>query len=226
MTVRICGSVLALLCLFAGGAGGQGDPLDAAAVWEQAIAAKGGRDRLHAIRSFAVRERYRLGRKVRGIVGGKIDQIVCEPPDNWWEFLDYRPGEMGYSVRVVNVRTGAGWASHSGSPARPFMRPDTNTAYRLRQLQYVYSSKRARCGRSRCECLACDVDCHRWIGWRRMSAMTWSCSISIGSRICPGGSRPFVGCRSSRHAQAATGRFPLPSAGMSTTSIAITPWTA
>jgi hypothetical protein len=74
---------------------------------------------------------------LREMAVGKIDQIVCQLPNRWWEFLDYRPGQMGYSVRVLDTRTGLGWASHGGA-AREFLRPDTDTAYRLRQLQYVY----------------------------------------------------------------------------------------
>jgi len=68
---------------------------------------------------------------------GKVDQIVCELPDGWWEFIDYRPGKMGYAVGAVNARTGRGWAS-SGAPAQPLLRPDTLTPFRLRQLQYLY----------------------------------------------------------------------------------------
>ena len=44
---------------------------------------------------------------------------------------------MGYSVKVVNTETGLGWSSF-GAPAKPFLRPDTNAAYRVRQLQYAY----------------------------------------------------------------------------------------
>ena len=74
---------------------------------------------------------------LRDMAVGKVDQIVCQLPNHWWEFLDYRPGKMGYSVHMLETRSGLGWASHGG-PARPFLRPDTDTVYRLRQLQYVY----------------------------------------------------------------------------------------
>jgi hypothetical protein len=136
-------SLIVLTCLCLGrpivAAGGQEDRQLAETLWEQAIAAKGGRDRLAGIRSFAILEKTRFrGFMTRDVATGRVDQIVCELPDQWWEFLDYRPGLMGYSVEAVNTRTGLGWVSPNGAPARPFLRPHTNPAYRLRQLQYVY----------------------------------------------------------------------------------------
>jgi hypothetical protein len=116
----------------------EGDRTDAAAVWEQAVAAKGWRERLAAIQSFAIRQSTKFRRQtLREYAAGRVDQVVCRLPHDWWEFLDYRPGLMGYSVRVVDTRTGLGWAT-SGGPARAYPRPDTSTAYRMRQLQYVY----------------------------------------------------------------------------------------
>jgi hypothetical protein len=131
---------LACLCLGAAARNGvQGDRQKAESLWEMSIAAKGGRDRLAAIRSFAILQKTRFrGLMTRDVATGKVDQIVCELPDQWWEFLDYRPGLMGYSVEVVNTRTGTGWISQAGAPARPFLRPHMDPAYRMRQLQYVY----------------------------------------------------------------------------------------
>ena len=119
----------------------------AVSIWEQAVAAKGGRDRLAGIRSFAIRKKTRFrGFMTRDVARGKVDQIVCELPDQWWEFLDYRPGLMGYSLEVVDVRSGMGWRSLGGGPARPLPGPNRSladrmrqhVAYRMRQLQYVY----------------------------------------------------------------------------------------
>jgi hypothetical protein len=106
-------------------------------LWEQAIIAKGGRDRLAAINSFAIREKTVFkAPTLPEMAVGKVSQVVCELPNLWWEFVDYRPGQMGYSVRIVNTATGLGWASHGG-PTTSFLKPDTHTAYRMRQLQYV-----------------------------------------------------------------------------------------
>jgi hypothetical protein len=138
MVQGISFSLFALACMITtGGSVTQEDRQKAMTLWDQAITAKGGRDRLAGISSFAIQEKTVFRRPLPGMAVGKVDQIVCELPDAWWEFLDYRPGQMGYSVRVVNARTGLGWASHGG-PAEPLLRPDRDTAYRLRQLQYVY----------------------------------------------------------------------------------------
>jgi hypothetical protein len=111
----------------------------ARALWAQAVSARGGRDRLHAIRSFAILEKVRFhGLMTRDAARGRVDQVVCELPHGWWEFLDYRPGLMGYSAEVVDTRTGLGWVSMNGSAPRGFLRPNTNAQYRMRQLQYVY----------------------------------------------------------------------------------------
>jgi hypothetical protein len=115
----------------------QTDQQTAAAIWEQAIAAKGGRERLAAIHSFAIHEKTVFNHPVAGIAAGKVDQVVCVLPDRWWEFLDYRPGKMGYSVTSADARTGLGWST-MGGPARPYLRPNTGLAHRLRRLQYVY----------------------------------------------------------------------------------------
>lgn len=136
----ICLRIISLLCLSVTVAGSaQEDRQTAQALWEEAIAAKGGRERLAGIRSFAILEKTRFrGLMTRDVARGKVDQIVCELPDGWWEFLDYRPGLMGYSVNALNTLSGLGWVSPNGAPARPFLRPNTNAAYRMRQLQYVY----------------------------------------------------------------------------------------
>ena len=110
----------------------------AVALWEQAIAAKGGRDRLAAIHGFAIYEKTSFARPtLPEMAVGRVDQIVCALPDKWWEFLDYRPGEMGYSVTAANARTGLGWSTFGG-PARPFLRRYTGLAHRVRRLQYAY----------------------------------------------------------------------------------------
>lgn len=135
-------SLLVLTCLCLGAAArsvGQEDRQKAASLWELSIAAKGGRDRLAAIRSFAILKKTRFsGLMTRDVATGRVDQIVCELPDQWWEFLDYRPGLMGYSVRVLNTRSGLGWVSANGSTPLPSRRLNPDIAYRMRQLQYVY----------------------------------------------------------------------------------------
>ena len=132
-------TVVLLLCLSPVAAGDvQEDRQKAIDLWDAPSLQREAAHGWPAFRSFAVRERTDFNRiLLRDIARGKVDQIVCQLPNDWWEFLDYRPGKMGYSVRVFKHTNRSGRASHGG-PTRPFLRPDTNTAYRLRQLQYVY----------------------------------------------------------------------------------------
>ena len=109
----------------------------AQALWEQAIAAKGGRERLSGIQSFALKEQSHFDTPRRpDMATGLVEQIVAALPDLWWSFEDYRPGKMGYSVAAVNTATGQQWANYNGKPARTGR--DRSTGWRLRQLQYVY----------------------------------------------------------------------------------------
>ena len=130
-------ALLSLLFLTAVSAENQQVDETAVALWEQAIAAKGGRERLLAIRSFAIHERTTFRKPLPEFAPGRVHQILCELPDLWWEFVDYRPGKMGYSVTVANAQTGLGWSTLGGAP-RPFMRRYTGLAARVRQRQYVY----------------------------------------------------------------------------------------
>lgn len=135
-TIAVCAFLTAGVTTVTGENGGEAQQR-AQELWEQAVVARGGRERLHAVASFAIHEKTVFAKPVRGIAERRVDQLVCELPDLCWEFLDYRPGKMEYTVRVVNARTGQGWASH-GAAASPFRQPDRSAAFRLRQLQYLY----------------------------------------------------------------------------------------
>jgi hypothetical protein len=130
----------AFLCLCITVAGGaQDDRQIAAALWEQAVAAKGGRERLAAIHSFAILEKTAFTPpSLPEMAAGRAWQMVCALPDAWWDFLDYRPGQMGVAVRAANARTGLGWSTFDGYPAKPFLRPNTDLKYVMRRLQYIY----------------------------------------------------------------------------------------
>jgi hypothetical protein len=113
------------------------DRAQAEALWNRAIAAKGGRERLSSIQSFAIKERALFDKPTRpDMAVGQVEQIVVELPDLWWSFSDYRPGKMGYMVRVVNTTTGRHWATANGTPGKTA--PDRSTSERLRRFEYVY----------------------------------------------------------------------------------------
>src|SRR5437660_4732658 len=68
----------------------------ASAVWEQAIAAKGGRERVHSIRNFVILSREEFSRSPRPDVA-TYEQLewLLVLPDKLWGFSDHRPGLMG-----------------------------------------------------------------------------------------------------------------------------------
>jgi hypothetical protein len=132
--------VMCLSTMVTGPGSARDDRQAAVAAWEQAVAAKGGRDRLAALRGFAIKEHATFDKPTRpDMAVAHTEQIVVELPDRWWSFSDYRPGKMGYSVRAVNLRTGERWATYDGQPAKTnSVLPDRVTGERLQQLQYVY----------------------------------------------------------------------------------------
>ncbi len=129
--------VMACVGVVAGREAKTDDRAQAEALWNQAIAAKGGRERLGSIKSFAIKERAHFDKPTRpDMAVGQVEQIAVELPDLWWSFSDYRPGKMGYMVRVVNTTTGRHWATSNGSSGKTA--PDRSTGERLRRFEYVY----------------------------------------------------------------------------------------
>ena len=59
------------------------------------MAAKGGRDRLRAIRNFVVTSRQEFSRSPRPEVAVyEARERLAVLPDKLWEYTDYRPGLM------------------------------------------------------------------------------------------------------------------------------------
>ena len=63
----------------------QAEAQQAEALWNQAITAKGGRERLGRIKSFAFKETAHFDKPTRpDMTVGQVEQIVVELPDLWW----------------------------------------------------------------------------------------------------------------------------------------------
>src|SRR5258708_27455289 len=107
----------------------------ASAVWEQVIAAKGGRERLRSIRNFVVLSREEFSRSPRPDVA-TYEQIewLFVLPDKLWEFSDHRPGLMGAGGLFVDKSRGISWGSN-GYPARNAY---ADMVRRLADAQYLY----------------------------------------------------------------------------------------
>lgn len=119
--------------------------LQAERLWEQAIAAKGGRERLYAIRNFVVssKSRFRLSPRP-DVAVGIAEASLYILPGKWWNFVDYRPGKMGYSINVLDFDRAIWWTASPGKKVPLLSRPDLDKAliegfrYRFRQAQFLY----------------------------------------------------------------------------------------
>lgn len=114
---------------------------EAERLWEQAIAAKGGRERLHAVHNFVVTSKSSYKWSPRpDVATGISEESLYVLPGKWWSFWDYRPGKMGYGVDVLDFESQVGWISSQGQPAVRIGRADLfdDFKYRFRQAQFVY----------------------------------------------------------------------------------------
>lgn len=74
---------------------------EAQRLWEQAIAAKGGRERLYAVRNMVISMRGEYGARLL-----KKNQVRREDllifPTKYWSWEDYRPDVFGVSIHMYN----------------------------------------------------------------------------------------------------------------------------
>ena len=136
--MKILASLFLVLALPVLGTGPDSVGPSAEALWARALAAKGGAERLHAIRNFVISESAPL--KVTRFAAQENDVIVCEPPGKWWEFLDYRPGLLGFSTQVLDLEKRLHLYSEGGDSRSGSFRPaDLDGALsRMTYLQLVY----------------------------------------------------------------------------------------
>jgi len=107
----------------------------AATVWEQAIASKGGRERLQSVRNFVVRSREDFSRSTRPDVATHEDiERLYVVAGKLWEFVDHRPGIMGASGLILDSAQHQAWGSN-GYPAKSAY---PELVYRLTEGQCLY----------------------------------------------------------------------------------------
>ena len=114
---------------------------EAAKFWELAIAAKGGRERLDAIRNFVVSSKSRFRSTPRSdVAAGIIEENLYVLPGRWWNFEDYRPGKMGLRINVLDFDRNIHWhvnpAETLAGPPRLDVFEDFK--YRFKQAQFLY----------------------------------------------------------------------------------------
>lgn len=86
-------------------------------LWEKAIAAKGGRERLHAVRNMVRISDYEysvgLFKRARSLIVG-----IAVFPDKSWSWHDYRPGKLGLSVTMHNDERDLFWLTYPDESPR------------------------------------------------------------------------------------------------------------
>jgi hypothetical protein len=124
-------SIVVAFAVFASGFGLQGQELTserhaAVAAWNRMVAAKGGRERLHTVKTFRVVERETPSVfDTRPHLVDRHTETVVDMPDRLWEWRDSRPNakppntpEYGFGARILNTSECLGWTSSNGGLAR------------------------------------------------------------------------------------------------------------
>jgi hypothetical protein len=106
-------------------------------LWAQALAAKGGRERLHAVRSIAVTAR-----------GGDKTQVRTEEllvlPNKYWLWTDLRPAAFGLRVEMFNYDTNTHYLITPHAPhasPQPIKGQQRNESLRNTQLSFLLESR-------------------------------------------------------------------------------------
>lgn len=116
---------------------------DAARLWEQAIAAKGGRERLHAVRNMVISTRGEYNSRLL-----KRNQIRREEllvfPNKYWFWDDYRPDVFGLRVSMYNYDSNMKYVISEGEPNQtpePIAKGKRNKALRNDQLSFLLETQ-------------------------------------------------------------------------------------
>jgi hypothetical protein len=91
---------------------------DAERLWEQAVDAKGGRERLNAVHNLVIssRKEYKTNLGKRNVV--REDEFYVLPHKSW-SWSDYRPDLFGLRVRMYNYETNIKHVITEGEPHHP-----------------------------------------------------------------------------------------------------------
>ena len=116
---------------------------DAVRLWEQAIAAKGGRERLHAVHSMVISTRGEYHSRLF-----KKNQVRREEllvfPHKYWFWDDYRPDVFGLRVSMYNYDTNMKYVISEGEPnhtPEPIAKGQRNKALRNDQLSFLLETQ-------------------------------------------------------------------------------------
>lgn len=116
---------------------------EAARLWEQAIAAKGGRDRLYEVHNIVISSRGKYRSRL-----SKNNQVRREEllvfPNKYWFWDDYRPDVFGLRVSMYNYDTNMKYVISDSEPdhqPEAIMNGQRNKALRNGQLSFLLETK-------------------------------------------------------------------------------------
>lgn len=118
-------------------------PEEAIRIWEQAIAAKGGRQRLHSVHNMVISTR---GEYTTSLF--KKNQVRREEllvfPNKYWFLDDYRPDVLGLTISMYNYDTNMKYVISEGEPNHPpesITETQRNKALRNAQLSFLLETQ-------------------------------------------------------------------------------------
>lgn len=136
-------AVMAVAIILLGGAARPAQDLEPSGLWNAMVAAKGGRERLHGIQTFAMSLATKFpGFSRQDVAPGVVEEWVVGLPSRLWAWFDYRPGTMGYSVQVWNQPRRLSWVSRGAQVVevgeRQWAGQERHWLTELETLQAVY----------------------------------------------------------------------------------------
>jgi hypothetical protein len=118
-------------------------PAEAIQIWEQAIAAKGGRHRLHAVGNMVISTRGEYASRLLKKNQDRREELIVFP-NKYWFWDDYRPDVFGLIVSMYDYDRNLSYVItgvEPHSPLKPIKGTQRNKAIRNAQLSFLLESK-------------------------------------------------------------------------------------
>jgi hypothetical protein len=105
-------------------------------LWEQVIAAKGGREKLYAVRNLAVSEKTIIKRPKKDFSGFHTESLFVLP-DKWWSWVDEPP--FGIGIWAYDFTSQIGWEVDKGFPSQTVKPSTDDIRFRFVKEEFIQS---------------------------------------------------------------------------------------
>jgi hypothetical protein len=78
-------------------------------LWEKAITAKGGRERLYSICNVVISSKMKYQKLSSQVTDGNHIESLYVLPNKWWQWVDDRPGDFGLFISTYDFDSQIGW---------------------------------------------------------------------------------------------------------------------